>query len=86
MESTLVTARVPTAKKEAGSQILAELGNTTTDLVNSAFDYLIDRRELPQARDEVRARAKDAHAFLRESTLVVDWPKDGEVDGREPSA
>ena len=46
-ESVLVSARVPQAKKDASKGVLASLGANTSDLINSAFDYLLERRELP---------------------------------------
>ena len=45
-ESVLVSARVPQAKKDASKGVLASLGANTSDLINSAFDYLLERREL----------------------------------------
>lgn len=48
-ESVLVSARVPQAKKDASKGVLASLGANTSDLINSAFDYLLERRELPTA-------------------------------------
>lgn len=43
-ESVLVSARVPQAKKDASKGVLASLGVNTSDLINSAFDYLLERR------------------------------------------
>ena len=48
MESTLVSARIPQAKKEAGVSLLASLG------ASSAFDYLLAHQSLP-ADHESRA-------------------------------
>ena len=42
-ESVLVSARVPQAKKDASKGVLASLGANTSDLINSAFDYLLGR-------------------------------------------
>ena len=52
MESVIVNARVSRAKKEAGAGILASLGSTTTELINGAYDYLIEHRSLPGASAE----------------------------------
>lgn len=54
MESTLVSARIPQAKKEAGVSLLASLGASTSDLINNAFDYLLAHQSLP-ADHESRA-------------------------------
>lgn len=47
MDSTLVSARVPRAKKEAGKAVLDDLGATVSDLINGAFDHLLEKKELP---------------------------------------
>jgi len=41
MGNSLVSARVSVAKREAAQGPLAALGATTSDLINSAFDYLL---------------------------------------------
>lgn len=73
MESVIVNARVSRAKKEAGAGILASLGSTTTELINGAYDYLIEHRSLPGASAE-SAPSREAFAqFVSCSTLEVDW-------------
>lgn len=47
MESALVSARVPKAKKEAAAAILASLGATASELVNNAYDFLLAEGRLP---------------------------------------
>ena len=42
MEDILVSSRISRAKKEAGVGVLKELGVTTSDLINSAFDFVIE--------------------------------------------
>lgn len=73
MESTVVNARIPQAKKDLGLSVLNSIGATTTELINGAFDYLIENNELPSGRTE---QARDACAFkefLSRSTLSIDW-------------
>ena len=85
MESSIVNARVPRAKKEAGSGILESLGANVTELVNGAYDYLIAHRQLPSVSDcdAVRDEAGFA-AFASGSTLEVDWGADpASVDYRK---
>jgi len=52
MESALVSARVPKAKKEAAAAILASLGATASELVNNAYDFLLAEGRLPGATAE----------------------------------
>ena len=72
MESTLVSARIPTAKKEASAGILRQIGATATDLINSAYDYLLESGELPHVGKDAPQR-RDFDAFVAASTLAVDW-------------
>ena len=72
-ESVLVSARVPQAKKDASKGVLASLGANTSDLINSAFDYLLERRELPTTAPASRPSREELDAFLAASTLDVDW-------------
>ena len=81
MENTLVSARVPSAKKEASADILKRLGATATDLINSAYDYLLENGELPRAQN-AQQRA-DFASFVEATTLEVEWeqhptPEDGD--------
>ena len=78
MESALVSARVPHAKKEAASALLESLGSTTSELINSAFEYLIENRSLPASKADV---LRDEHAFasfVNEATLEIDWGPNAE--------
>lgn len=77
MESVLVNARVPRAKKEVSVGILESLGATTSELINSAYDYLLEHKELPTSRNtskEKRLHDREAFAaFAEESTLDINW-------------
>lgn len=73
MESVLVNARISRAKKETAAGILEALGSTTSELINSAYDYLLEHRSLPAPEGE-RLRSHEAFAaFEAESTIGVDW-------------
>ena len=63
-ESVLVSARVSQAKKDASKGVLASLGANTSDLINSAFDYLLERRELPTAAPSSRPSREELDTFL----------------------
>lgn len=76
MENTLVSARLSRAKKERGVGALSAIGATVSDLINSAFDYVIETNELPSARQGELRRDADFEAFVAESTVHIDWPDD----------
>ena len=46
----VVTARVPAGVRQRGLEVLHEIGATTSELVNAAFAYVIQERELPKPR------------------------------------
>ncbi len=46
---SIVTARVPTEIKGQAMQMLAQMGSSTTKLVNAAFEYLLATGQLPSA-------------------------------------
>lgn len=48
----MVTARVPAEVKEQVNALLREDGSSPTELVNSAYDYYLRHRRLPQERSE----------------------------------
>ena len=45
---SIVTARVPAEIKEQGNKVLKKIGSTPTELVNAAYMYVLERKELPQ--------------------------------------
>lgn len=44
---TIVAARVPEEIKEQGNAVLAKLGVTPTQLINSAYHYVLEHQKLP---------------------------------------
>ena len=44
----MVSARVPVEIKKRGDQKLKEIGSSVTELVNSAYDYLLEHGRLPK--------------------------------------
>lgn len=78
MESAVVNARIPQAKRDLGLSVLNNIGATTTELINGAFDYLIENEALPQGQ---RTRPRDAKAFeqfVKRTTLHIDWGQNAE--------
>ncbi len=45
----IVTARVPVEIKERGNAILRKIGSSPTELINSAYEYVLREEKLPQA-------------------------------------
>ncbi len=49
----VVTARVPEHVRTRGVEVLREIGSNTSELVNSAFAYVIRERKLPKAHADM---------------------------------
>ena len=49
---SIVTARVPSGIKEQGADVLKSIGHTPTELINAAYKYVIEKRELPTVNAE----------------------------------
>ena len=49
---SIVTARVPAEIKSQAMQMLAQMGSSTTKLINAAFEYLLATGELPRVNQE----------------------------------
>ena len=80
MDGTLVSARMSSAKKEAGAAILSSMGATASDLINAAYDYVLATKELPSAIGHERERRRGFESFVSASTIAVDW-RDDAPDG-----
>ena len=59
MADAMVTARMPQEKKDAGNRVLAKLGLNASQIINQAYDYLIENRTTPFAPAEGK-RAYDS--------------------------
>ena len=76
MQDTLVSARMPAAKKERAREVLNSIGATTSDLINSAFDYVISNKRLPvTAAPEAQPSEQDFKQFVAGTTFKIDWPE-----------
>lgn len=54
----IVTARVPVELKEQGGEILRSIGASQTDLVNSAYRFLLSTRRLPSVESDIQSLPK----------------------------
>lgn len=73
MEQVIANGRIPRAKKEASLPILRELGVTTSDLINAAYDYLLAEKQLPVSRVVSRPTSEAFSDFVAATTLDIDW-------------
>lgn len=73
MESVIVNARIPLAKKEAAASMLAAMGSSTSELINSAYDYLLRFERLPSVEHPSKPPEASFSDFVSESSLPVDW-------------
>lgn len=53
-----VSARVPVETRERGDRQLARIGATTTQLINAAYDYVIETGKLPRAPEKQKSRSR----------------------------
>lgn len=72
MEGSVANERVAQAKRDLGTSAAETIGATTTNLINSAYDYLIENRALPSSVSPTR-NLDMFRKFLADSTLDVDW-------------
>ncbi|MCI7730506.1 type II toxin-antitoxin system RelB/DinJ family antitoxin [Enorma burkinafasonensis] len=89
--SDLVSARIAPEIRRQGNEVLAQLGSTPSELIRSAYEYVIAKRQLPGATSDEAGRGGDAPdaasldalvASIAESTVSVPssaW--DAIVDG-----
>lgn len=85
--SKTVSARIPDALFDQGSIQLEKLGATTSDLIKSAFEYVLKEHALPsnsEPRNPKRRLTKTQAASLRDSlaacSLHLDIPADVAYD------
>ena len=84
----LVSARVPTEIKKQGNIILEKIGSSPTQLVNSAYQYIIDNGKLPSAEQELKPAKRKLDAMqinkIKARSLLMALP-DSELalDGKD---
>ena len=67
---SIVTARVPVEIKDQVNAMLAQIGATPTQLINSAYEYVLDNGALPETKAAASAQHKALPAD-RESGLLA---------------
>ncbi len=80
MATILVSARMPQAKKEAAVRVLDSLGVTVSDLINQAFDFVLEEHRLPEVGAPGRPARDSFASFMDATTLEVAWPADDAGD------
>lgn len=78
MESSIVNARIPRAKKEAASEVLSSIGSSTSELINTAYDYVLEHKRLPNVSSSKSVSTKGFSEFVSKSTIDIDWGQDPE--------
>ena len=71
MSDAMVTARMPKAKKDAGNRVLGQLGYSTSQFINSAYDYLIQHGVSPFECDQAHAEIPSAE-LIAQALAKVD--------------
>ena len=80
----MVSARVPVEIKKRGDRILKEIGSSTTELINAAYEYVLEYGKLPAKEDaeaggepQVKVLSGDQARAFREqwaSRAVLEAP------------
>lgn len=71
----VVTARVPEGVRSRGIDVLREIGSSTSELVNAAFEYVIKERRLPKPDAHAAgttARRKPSESQLEQLNSFMD--------------
>ncbi|HAM15747.1 MAG TPA: RelB/DinJ family addiction module antitoxin [Eggerthellaceae bacterium] len=75
MTDAMVTARMPQSKKDAGNEILRELGYSASRAINELYDSVIETRSWPLSQSEMEtvepSRLAEALSFV-DSMARVD--------------
>lgn len=69
----IVTARIPVEVKEQGNSILREIGSTPTELINAAYNYVLNHHELPiqRKRSKEGSSARQALSDAQRSKIAA---------------
>ena len=88
---SVVTARVPAEIKRQAADMLAQMGSSTTKLVNAAFEYLLATGELPHvdrgaaapsSRELSEAQRAELTAFFHATSVPAPSSFWGELGDR----
>ena len=76
MKETLVSARIPQAKKEAAPREFAARGTNMSEFINRALDAFLSTGELPGTPSKADARdTAEFSKFVEQSSISVSWPE-----------
>lgn len=83
----IVTARVPVEIKRQGNAVLKQIGSTPTELVNSAYAYVLEHGGLPTDRPKVCPGRRELNAnqkdkLIRRGRNMLVKPGGDLLDGR----
>lgn len=87
--SKMVSARIPDATFEQASMQLESIDASMTDLINAAFEYLLQEHRLPltertssgsTVRKMSKAQAAEFKSMLDACTMKMDIPSDVAFD------
>lgn len=70
MADAMVTARMSAEKKEAGNRMLEQLGTNASQAVNSLYDYVLEKKQLPFP--EQHERRKHTQEEIAQAIAWVD--------------
>lgn len=74
MKETLVSARIPQAKKEAATREFVARGTNMSEFINRALDAFLASGELPGSPSTADTRdAAEFSKFVEQSSAVVRW-------------
>lgn len=79
MKETLVSARIPQAKKEAATREFAARGTNMSEFINRALDAFLSTGELPRTSSKADARdTAEFSKFVEQSSVAVAWPEESD--------
>lgn len=83
----MVSARVPVEIKKQGDKKLREIGATTTELVNSAYVYLLDNGRLPGGGPSAKNEKAQVKTLSGSAAVAFrqEWRRRAMLDGLDSS-
>lgn len=61
----MVSARVPVEVRDQVNEGLRAIGSSPTELINSAYEFFLENRQLPQGKPQVKAGRRTLSAEQR---------------------
>lgn len=79
MKETLVSARIPQAKKEAATREFVARGTNMSEFINRALDAFLASGELPGSPSTASTRdTAEFSKFVAQSSVAVAWPEESD--------